>query len=755
MAGSSLIGQATKRVEGGEKVTGSTRYVDDLTVPGTLYGRLVTSMQAHADIVSIDTSAAKEHPGVVAIYTGRDVRPEGPEPAVRSHHLLARDKVLYYGQPVAVVLATSESAADEATELVNVQYKDLGAVVDPLKAMEADAPVIRKKEASETSGEGEAHATVSGGDEMDLSRLPDNITNAVQFKRGDIDKGFSEADEIVERTYRSGFVHQTYIEPHAALAVPDPLGNLTIYTMTQGQFFSRNTTASVLGLPQSQVKIVNLELGGGFGGKTVLLEPLVGWLALHQQSPIKLTMSRSEEFMLATPAPGTVFDVKVGAKKDGTITAIQARAVFDSGAYSATPINVAALLLGGYYKTDNMEITGFEVLTNKPGVGAYRAPGSPQTTFALDQAVDELAEKLGWDPVQFRLHSAAEEGDLQANDQPWPRIGMKEILQTIADHPLWKERGKDPSKGIGMAIGGWPGGIEPCAANVRVNTDGSLVLTTGHSDITGTNTTMAMLVAEVFNSNVGNVKVVNADTSNAPYTGLAGGSKTTFTLGPAVMAAAQDARQQVLNIAATELEVSPDDLEMSDGVVNVKGSPDQSMSVAEVAGMSMTFGGKYEPVYGMGKSAVQDRAPGFSGQIAEVSVDQDTGEVKLERYVTVQDVGKALNPAAVEGQILGGTVQGIGFGLYEAMLYGDDGQLISGTLMDYGIPKADRLPTIETIILEIPSKAGPMGAKGIGEPPIVPGAAAIANAVANATGKRVTEMPLTPQRVIKAIQDGQ
>ena len=750
----SVIGTATKRVEGGDKVSGVTKYVDDLTFPGQLHGALVHSRYAHAEIVSIDTSAAENAPGVAAVYTGKDTHPDGPEPSDRHHSMLARDKAIYYGQPVAVVLATSDAAAREAAELVQVEYNVLDAVVDPLKAMEKSSTAIRPQAGTADWSEGEAHAAVGGGaDSIDLSQYSDNVTNSVRFTRGDIEAGFAEADEIVERTYKTAFVHQAYIEPHATIVVPDPFGRLTIYTMTQGQFYTRKATAGVLGLDENEIKVHNLEVGGGFGSKSVLLEPLTGWLALKEGKPIKIVYSRAEEFTAATPAPGSIIDVKIGAKADGTITAMQSKLVFDSGCYSASPYNIGAILLGSYYKTDNLHVDAFEVITNKPGVGAYRAPGAPQATFAIEQAVDELAVKLGIDPVEFRLQNASEEGDPQVNGMAWPRIGLKTVLETIRDHPLYKNRSSAPNKGVGIAIGGWPGGIEPCAANVKLNTDGSLVLQVGHSDITGTNTTFAMLVAEMFGTDLDKVKVQNGDTDTSPYAGMAGGSKTTFTVGPAVMKAAEAAREQVLTIAATELEASADDLEMVDGMVRVKGT-DRELSVAQIATMSMGFGAKYEPVYGVGKSAHNDRAPGFSGQISAVDVDPDTGQVTMTDYVTIQDVGKALNPAAVEGQIIGGTVQAMGFGLFESMVYSDDGQLVNESLMDYGIPKADQVPSMETILIEIPSRSGPFGAKGVGEPPIVPGAAAIANAVSAATGKRILEMPLTPEIVSKALLNG-
>jgi CO/xanthine dehydrogenase Mo-binding subunit len=749
----SLIGQPRKRIEGDLKVTGVMRYVDDIQLPGMLHARLVSSIYPHAEIVSVDTSAALAAEGVVAVYTGKDVHPQGPEPQARNYHMLARDKVLYYGQPVAVVLATTERAAAEAAELVEVEYNPLGANVDPLQAMERDAPVIRPKAAAEEWSEGQMHATVTGGDDLDISRLPDNITNATRFERGNVEQGFAEAAVIVERTYRTHWVHQSYIEPHSTVAAPDPLGNLTIYTSTQGQFYARNTTADVLGIPQNRVKLVGMEVGGGFGGKVVMLEPLTGWLALRHNLPVKLVMTRSEEMAMGNPAPASIIEIKIGATQDGLITAIQSRVIFDSGCYPGTPVTIAALMMGGYYQTPNLSIVGYEVLTNKPGTGAYRAPGAPQATFAIEQAVDELATRLGWDPIEFRLRNASQEGDPQPNGQPWPRIGLRQILETMRDHPVWKRRGQGGNRGVGVAIGGWPGGVEPCAANVRINTDGTMLVTLGSTDITGTNTTFAMLAAETFGMPLEQVKIETGDTDTAPYAGMSGGSKVTYTVGPAVINAAQAARDQVFAIAAAELEVAPDDLEIANGQVSVKGAPDRSLSVAEIAAMSMTFGGKYEPVYGVGKSAMTDRAPGFAGQLAEVAVDPDTGAVTITRFVTVQDVGRSLNPAMVEGQIIGGTAQSIGFALYEGLEYGEDGQLVSATLMDYAVPKSWQIPEVEVVVLEIPARSGPFGAKGIGEPPIIPGPAAIANAIADATGKRATEIPFTAERIRNVLRN--
>jgi len=749
MTATSLIGTSIPRTDSPQKVRGQTRYTADLNFPGMLYARLTTSTYAHANIVSIDTEAARQVPGVIDVVIGKDLIPDGPEPSDRARAMLARDKVIYYGQPVAAVVATSEAAAEEGAAKVQVEYELLGVVIDPEEAMKPDAPVIRPKAGGEWAEAG-MHG-VGGGGELDVNRMPANVTSAVRFRRGDVAKGFAEADVVVERTYRTPFVHQGYIEPHATVVVPDPAGSLTVYTSTQGQFYVRTVTADTLGLTQNQVTVVPMEVGGGFGGKTVLLEPLTGALALRTNLPVKLVLTRMEEFVLATPAPGSILKMKTGARKDGSITAIQARVIFDSGCYQGAAVNGPLLAIGGYYRCPNLELEGYEVLTNKPGVGAYRAPGAPQATYAIEQQIDEVARKLGWDPLEFRLRNCSVEGDPQPNDVPWPPMGLKAVLQTLADHPVWKNRKPGGNEGWGIAIGGWPGGLEPCAANLRLNTDGSLSLSLGSIDITGTNTTMGMIAAEVFGVSMDRVKVVTNNTDTAPYSGMSGGSKVTYTMGLAVQAAAASARQQVLAIAAAELEAAPEDLEMVDGRVQVKGSPDRSIAVTDVAKKSMTFGGKYEPVYGNGKSAVTARAPGFSGQLAHVRVDPGTGDVELIELVAVQDVGRALNPALVIGQIQGGAAQGIGWALYEGMVYDDNGQPLNPSLMDYSLPSAGQVPPLDVRLVELPSAAGAFGVKGVGEPPVIPTAAAVANAIADATGARVTELPMTAERVAAAI----
>ncbi len=745
------LGKPLKRRDAEPKLRGEARYTDDLHLPGMLHARLVTSPYAHARIVRIDTRAACRVPGVRAVLTGRDLLPPGPEPAERARHLLARDEVIYAGQPVAIVVAESPYAAADGAAAVDVEYEELPAVVDPLEAMRPDAPVIRPKELEGEWAEAGMHATVTGGEELDVRRLPANVTNAVRFQRGDVTLGFASADVVIERTYRTPFVHQSSIEPHVSVAVPRPDGGVTIYTSTQGMFYCRSVTATTLGLPHELVTIVPLEVGGGFGGKTVLLEPLVAAVALRLGRPVKLVLTRTEEFLLATPAPAAIFELRGGIRRDGTLVALSARVIFDSGAYPGAPVNVALLLLGGTYRWEHLDLLGYEVLTNKPGTGAYRAPGVPQATFAIEQLVDELAQAIGRDPLEVRIANASRTGDPQPNGVPWPPIGLVELLERAREHPLWRARQKRPNEGWGLAVGGWPGGIEPCAANVRLNHDGTFTVTVGAVDITGTHTVLAMIAAEVLQQPLERVRIALLPSDAAPYAGMSGGSKITYTVGLAVKAAAEEARRQLLEIAAQELEAAPEDLELVDGAVRVRGFPDRAVTLQQIASASMTFGGRYAPVYGTGRVAVTQQSPGFDLQIAHVRVDPETGQVTLLRLAAIQDVGRALNPALVEEQIHGGVGQGVGWALHEAMRWDDHGQPLNPTFLEYDLPKASHLPPIDVELVEVPSPIGPFGAKGVGEPPVVPTAATVANAIADATGVRVTELPITPERLRAAL----
>jgi CO/xanthine dehydrogenase Mo-binding subunit len=718
-----------------------------------LHARLVLSLHAHARIKKIDTSAALKVPGVVRVVTASDL-PLIPEKSEsRKRNPLAKDEVIFYGQPVAVVLGETEAAALDGVNQVEVEYEVLPAAIDILDAIKPEAPVVRRQEGHGADSEAQMHATVAASAEEDKTPLPPNVTNHVNMKNGDVEAGFKEAAAIVEHTFKLPMVHQSYLETQSVVVAPDPLGGLTVYTSTQAGFYARQEVAASLGLPQNKVKVVSMPVGGGFGGKFVLLEPWAAALAKLSNRPVKLSYYRMEDLLAANPAPDCVIEVKLGAKEDGTLCALKSRLVFDTGVYPGSPVWIAAMLLGGYYRFHNYEIEGFEVLTNKPNSGAYRGPGAPQATFAIESSIDALAHKLNLDPLEFRLKNCAVEGDMNPSGRPWPRIGLKECLERLQQHPAWQQRAnKGPNEGIGIAIGGWPGGLEPASALCRLDHDGNFTVTTGISDLTGVPTALRLIAAEVMGMKPEDVTVTTADTDYAPYAGASGGSKTTMTVGAAVLKAAQDARKQVLDIAAQRLEASPEDLELNDGKVSVKGLPSRSITLKEIANLSMNFGGRFEPVYGRGSSAITRNAPGFAAHLVKVNVDPETGEVKVLDYVAVQDVGFAINPGEVEGQIQGGVTQGLGWALYEQMVYDESGTLISGSLMDYALQTAPLVPHIDVQVVEIPSPDGPFGAKGIGEPPIIPGGGAVGNAIFDAVKARVTEIPATPERVLKTIQ---
>lgn len=743
MAELRVVGTPTKRVEGLEKVTGAARYTEDLLLPGMLYARLLLSPHPHARVTHLRKEDALAIAGVLAVMTEDDL-PDG----VSSNMMAAGGEARYTGQPVAVVLAESEAAAADGLERLaaSVEYEVLPSVMTPEDAMAAGAPLVSEDEEEEDE-EAQAHATVTAGEEK--NGAPSNVSNRFHFTRGDIVAGFGEADLVVERTYDTGRLHQAYLEPHATVATLDAVSNVvTVHTATQGQFYVRKEVAEALNLPEQQVRVVPMTVGGGFGGKILLLEPMAAALALTTRRPVRLVLTRQDDFLLSNPGPECEIYLKTGATRDGTLTALQARIIFDSGAEPGAPASIAGILLGGYYKVQNLDIESLEVLTNKPPNGAYRAPGAPQATFAIESQMSLMAEELGLDPVEFRLKNAAGQGDPMPNGRPWAKMGLRDVLEAVRNHPKWRTREREDSVGYGVAVGGWPGGVESATACIRANTDGTFQVVMGAVDITGTATSMVLIAAEALGVPPESIRVVTADTDQAPYAGMSAGSKTTYTVGAAVKQAAEDARRQILAIAAGELEARQDDMEISDGKVFVRGTPQRTLALAEIAKKSMSFGAKYPPIFGNASLPSPKSSPGFAAHIAKVRVDKETGQVRLLDYAVIQDVGFAINPAAVDGQMRGGAVQGIGWGLLESMVYDGQGTLLTATFADYSIPRATDVPPMETMMVEVPSEFGPYGAKGVGEPPVIPGGAAIANAIADATGVRITRLPITPARIV-------
>ncbi len=749
------IGKPHRLIEGREKVTGRARYVANLSVPGMLHARPILSPYAHARIVSVERSAAEAMPGVHAVLLAEDLITRNKTISSRNSAILAKGKVVWCGQPVAVVVAESEAAAQDAADLVQIEYEPLPAVADVEQAVLPDAPIVwpdglPKEEVDLT----EVHGGGSGDKVVEQRRDLPNVHSRRTYQRGDVQAGFAEADLVIENSFRFETLHQAYMEPHASLAEPDAGGRgVTVYTSTQGQFIVRDEVARILDLPKSRVRIVPMAFGGGFGAKYGILEPLAAALAVTLDRPVKVILTRSEDFLATTPAPAIVVELKTGVKADGTLTALQGRVLLDNGVFSFTMGSIAAQILGGYYRWPNLQVECLEVSTNKPQAGSYRAPTAPHMTFAIESHMDEMARRLGLDPIEFRLQSAVEGGDLGGTNKKWPALGLKRCLETMRDHPAWQERTTGPNEGIGLAVGGWPSFQSPTTSICRVDSDGTVNLHLGTVDISGINSSFVLVAAEILGVTPEEVIIVPGDTSNSPFAPGSGGSQVTYSVAGAVRAAAESARDQLLALAANEFEAAPEDIELVDSHAQVKGVPDKRISVARLAEIAQDKRGGPGPVVGTGSAAVEKNAPGFGVHLVKVRVEPETGWVTVLDYLAVQDVGFALNPMMVEGQMHGGIVQGIGLALNEALIYDENGQLLSGSFQDYYMPRAEDAPHLETVLVENPSPLGPFGVRGVGEPPIIAGPAAIGNAIRDAAGVRVTQLPMKPEVVWRAIQD--
>jgi CO/xanthine dehydrogenase Mo-binding subunit len=747
------VGQPIARIEGPAKVTGEARFTDDIKLPRMLHAKVLGSEYAHARIRSIDTVKARQFPGVEAVVTSADLPHYKKSLSNRRGIVFPDDEVLFYGQPVAAVLASDPHVAEQALALIAVDYEPLTPVVDPLGAMKPDAPLVRAPLADIDRSEEQGHVAVDL-ESGDKEGRPSNVASETPFKRGDVEAGFAESDVVIEHTWRSAMVHQGYIEPHAVIADYNSGGELTVWTSTQAPFYIRDELAQTLEIPENRIRVIAMEIGGGFGGKIYLTELMVAALAIAVRRPVKHVMSRHEDMLAATPAPFADITLKTGMKRDGTLMAIKGSLVYDSGAYPGASVAAGAVSLGGYYKCPNLDIIGYEVLTNKVSVGALRAPAAHNATYAIECQMDMMAAELGLDPLEVRLKNAVAEGDLLPMGQPYPRIGLVECLDALSGSKVWRNRqetASHPNRGVGIAVGGWMGGLQPASAVVSLNSDGTINVTVGSADVTGVNTSFQQIVAEVFDIPLDRVNVGQGDTKTAPFAGMSAGSKTTYTVGRAVKMAAEDARRQMLEIASQRLEATPEELETAEGEVRVIGSPDKALTFARLGRWTTNFGARYPVVVGRGSISATKTAPGFTAQAAEVEVDPDTGEITLLNFAIAQDAGFAINPMSVEGQMQGGASQGLGLAMWEEMQYDAEGRLLNGNLLDYRLPTTRDLPPIEAIIVEVPSEEGPYGARIVGEPSIVAGIAAISNAVANATGARVMEAPLTPERVLRAM----
>ncbi len=744
------VGTRPIRPDGVDKVTGRANYGADFAMPGMLYGAVVRSPHAHANIVSIDTSGALALDGVRAVVTGADfpsVAPgeiEGGEGegdyADMAQNVMARGKVLYHGHAVAAVAATSQRIANEAARLIEVAYEVLTPVLDLDTAMADDATLL------------DPNLFTSGLPEQPSE--PSNIAAVMQLSGGDLDAGFAEADIVVERTYFTPTVHQGYIEPHACVARWGQDDQSVLWCSSQGAFDIRSMTARVLGVSVSNLKVIPAEIGGGFGGKTTIyLEPVAIMLSKLAGRPVKLTMSREEVFRASGPASACKARVKVGARKDGTLTAIYAWLGYEAGAFKGSPMAPGVMCAVAPYRCANFHVEGYDVLVNKPKVAAYRAPGAPQSNFAVESALDEVAREIGMDPIDLRLANAVAEGDQAPYGPKYRAIGLIECLQAAKAHPNYAKPIAD-GEGRGVAVGFWFNAGMQSSAEVHINEDGTVTVIEGNPDIGGSRASMALMAAEELGVPYEKVRVVVADTETAGFTNVTGGSRVTFATGMAVIEAARDIVGQLKARAAALWSVDEDMVDYIDGEVvpkpgvNVDAKP---LSLADLAGMTAKTGG---PLLGRASLNARGAGPGFSVNICDATVDRETGKVDVTAFTAIQDAGKAIHPSYVEGQLQGGAVQGIGWALNEEYVYDDAGVMQNAGFLDYRIPVASDLPMIDTQIVEVPNPGHPYGVRGVGETPIVAPLAAVGNAVSRAAEVRMTHLPLAPHKVLANLDAG-
>ncbi len=734
-----VLGSRPVRHDGADKVTGRAKYGADYQASGTLHGKILRSPHAHANIRSIDTSRAEVLPGVKAIVTAADL-PASDDRGIKykRDNILADRKAWYVGHAVAGVAAVSPHIAEEALDLIEVDYEVLPAVLTAPEAMKDDAPILHDDLMTNSLGE-----------------QTDKVSNVAEHFRqvlGDIDEGFAQADEVVEGEFYTKTVHQGYIEPHPCTVLWNEDGRVHVWCSTQGGFLVRDRTAEILGIPVSQVKVTTLEIGGGFGGKTeIYLEPVAAILSKNTGRPVKIVMNRQEVFEGTGPTPGSYIKAKIGATKDGKITAAEAYMAYEAGAFPGSLVIAGAMTVFAAYDVGNAVVDGYDVVVNKPKTAAYRAPGAPMAAFAVEQLIDQLADKVGMDWLDFRIKNASKEGTQRVIGPPFPRIGCVEVLEALKNHPHYSAPLEGENRGRGVAIGFWFNIGEPSACTISVTADGTMNLVEGSADIGGTRTSIAMQAAEVLGVDVMRINPQVVDTDSVGYTAQTDGSRTTFATGWAAYEAAQDVKRQMIERAAQIWDVDADSVEYVDAEVRSKTDSELSMTFADVAEQMDATGG---PI--VGRASVNPRGVGgsFAGAIADVEVDPETGKVEVLRFTMAQDAGKAIHPSYVEGQMQGGSVQGIGWALNEEYYYKDDGDLANGTFLDYRMPISLDLPMIDTVIVEVPNPGHPFGVRGVGEASIVPPPAAMSNAVASATGVRMTQLPMNPAAIVAATGNG-
>ncbi|AWB35465.1 xanthine dehydrogenase family protein molybdopterin-binding subunit [Orrella marina] len=742
-----VVGTRPVRPDGVPKVTGLAQYGADYSLPGMLWGKIVRSPHAHARIRSIDTSKALALPGVKAVMVGEDMPDhpfsyQGPDRVQvnfwhMTRNVMAREKVLFEGHPVAAVAATTQAIAEQAAGLIEVDYEVLPHVIDVDEAMADDAPLLFED-------------MITRGVDPAPTR-PSNVARRTEFKAGDLDAGFAQADEIVEMNFKTAPVHQGYIEPHACLVRYGSDGQVEIWSSSQGHFMVRAYTSKLLGLPINDLTVHPAEIGGGFGGKTVVyVEPVAAVLSRKSGHPVKIVMSREDVFKATGPTSGSSMTVRMGVTRDGRIVAADGVFKLQGGAFPGSPVINAAMCAFSVYDLENARAVGYDVVSNRPKSVAYRAPGSPIAAFAVECVVDELARRIGMDPLELRLKNAVKAGSPTIWGPRHGHDGFRETIEALMQHPDYKKP-LGPNQGRGVASGFWFNGGGESAVTVHVAEDGSVSIASGSMDVGGSRASMAIMAAETLGVPYERVRSTVTDTASIGYNHVTGGSRVTYATGMAVVQACNKIVDDMRARAAMIWDVDVEGVIWEDGCakpLNADVGDFKPLTLAEIAAKRAVTGG---PIAAEVAINAGGQAPGFSTQFCDVEVDPETGAVKVLRYVAAQDVGKAIHPSYVEGQIQGGVVQGIGWALNEAYIYNDKGHLENAGFLDYRIPVASDLPMIEALIVEVPNPNHPFGVKGVGEVNIVPVMSAVSNAIRSATGVRLTSLPMSPPVVLEAL----
>lgn len=738
------IGKSTIRPDGADKVTGRAAYAADTTMPGMIWAKVLRSPHPHARILRIDTSKAEAHPGVKAVVTAQDIV-EFPldKPVILgiqdmrwiSRNVMARDKVLFHGHPVAAVAAINEDVAAEACELIEVEYEVLPFAIEIDDALAEDAPILH--------------------DFMQFEGNPSNIAGTLEHKLGDVEEGFEQADVIVERSFTTRPVHQGYIEGHACLVSVSGDGKATIWSSSQGQFMVRAMTSYLTGIPQSDIRAIPAEIGGGFGGKTIVyLEPLATILAKKSGRPVKMVMTREEVMRATGPTSASKSTVKIGATKDGKIVAGQGTFYLQAGALPGSPIRGAAGCSFAPYNIPNVHSKGYDVVSNRSKVAAYRAPGAPIGAYAVECVLDELAEALNMDPLDLRLKNAAKEGTKAAHGPVYPRIGYAETLEAAKEHPHYSAPlGK--LQGRGVASGFWFNAGGESSAQVNITEDGNVVVTTGHPDIGGSRAAIANITAELLGIDYNRVSVLIGDTASIGYSNITGGSRVLFASAMVVTQSAEKVITQLKQRAAMIWNIDPEAVTWENGEARPAGDNAgdfEPLSLEQLAEQATQTGGPIGAGVQLNTTGAEG---GFATHICDVEVDPELGIVRILRYTSFQDVGRAVHPAYVEGQMQGGAAQGIGWALNEEYVYNKHGQVDNPGFLDYRIPVCSDLPMLDTMMIEVPNPKHPQGVRGVGEVPLVPPLAAISNAVYQALGRRFYNLPMSPPRVVARLLEAE